>query len=248
MGEPGCHGREYPGGDDPTTQTTEPGTRDEPASQCETGSSEPAAAVPLAVWPRAAGGGAAAVAALILPARAYPGEELTLEPETATAEHAIEPPRSEAVSPDEPGAARGARRPRRGCAAARRDQRRAHAGACPGAGTAGGADAAVATICGRCAERHPAASAGDRAEARGRCRRHAPDCAAATALRLRANAGTRHAMARGAAAAASRGRGRGPSLPASRTQACGRGAACARRDRCSCSLSSIAGSIRRPRP
>ena len=63
--------------------------------------------------------------------------------------------------------------------------------------------AALATICGRCAERHLAASAGDRAEARGRCRRHALDCAAATALRLRANAGTRHAMARGAAAAAS---------------------------------------------
>ena len=101
MGEPGCHGREYRGGDDPTTQTTEPATRDEPASQCETGSSEPPAAGPLAVWPRAAGGGAAAVAALILPAEAHPGEELALEPETATAEPAIEPPRSEAVSPDE---------------------------------------------------------------------------------------------------------------------------------------------------
>jgi monofunctional biosynthetic peptidoglycan transglycosylase len=102
VGEPGCHGREYRGGDDPTTQPTEPATRDAPASQCETGSSEPAAAAPLAVWPRAAGGGAAAVAALILPAGAYPADERTLEPETAPAEHAIGPPRSEALSPDEP--------------------------------------------------------------------------------------------------------------------------------------------------
>jgi monofunctional biosynthetic peptidoglycan transglycosylase len=102
VGDPGCHGREYPGGDDPTTQPTEPATRDKAASQCETGSSEPAAAAPLAVWPRAAGGGAAAVAALILPAGAYPADERTLEPETAPAEPAIEPPRSEALSPDEP--------------------------------------------------------------------------------------------------------------------------------------------------
>src|SRR5262245_34625117 len=102
VGEPGCDGREYRGGDNPTTQPTEPATRDAPASQRETGSPEPAAAAPLAVWPSAAGGGAAAVAALILPARAYPADEPTLEPETAPAETMIEPPRSEALSPDEP--------------------------------------------------------------------------------------------------------------------------------------------------
>jgi len=42
------------------------------------------------------------VSALILPAAPYPTDEPTLEPETTTDEHAIEPPRSETVSPNEP--------------------------------------------------------------------------------------------------------------------------------------------------
>ena len=100
MGEPG-HSREDEDGDDPTTQTTEPVRDESSRGPCRTGTCEMTAAVPLVVWPRAAGGGAAAVTALILPAGADPKAEVAIEPERP-AEDAIGAPRSEPVALDEP--------------------------------------------------------------------------------------------------------------------------------------------------
>ena len=100
MGEPG-QDRVCEGGDEPTTQISEP-AHVEPSSRSRADPPEPAAGAPLAVWPRAAGGGAAAVAALVLPAGADPTAEETLEPEPATAEDAIEPPPPEVILRPEP--------------------------------------------------------------------------------------------------------------------------------------------------
>ncbi len=90
--------REWGGGDAPTTRTVEP-ARDQPSSECRTESTEPAAAVPLALWPRAAGGGAGAVSAPVLPNAASPSDERAIEPAVAPAERAIEPARPDICRP-----------------------------------------------------------------------------------------------------------------------------------------------------
>jgi monofunctional biosynthetic peptidoglycan transglycosylase len=95
------------GSTDPTTRAAEP-AREEPSTDGRPKPSEGIAPVPLALWPRAAGGGAGAVAALVVPKGACRPDELAFAPEMAPAEAAIEPPRPEVVpsrepTPPEPG-------------------------------------------------------------------------------------------------------------------------------------------------
>jgi monofunctional biosynthetic peptidoglycan transglycosylase len=93
--------REWEGGDEPTTRTVEP-TREAPIAEHRTESSEPAAAVPPGLWPRAAGGGAGGVSAPVLLEAARPVDELATEPERVPAEAATEPPQPDIVRFDEP--------------------------------------------------------------------------------------------------------------------------------------------------
>ena len=93
--------REWGGGDEPTTRTVEP-TREGPSAEHVTESSAPAAPVPPALWPRAAGGGAGGVSAPVLLEAARPADALATEPERVPAEAATEPPQPDIVRSDEP--------------------------------------------------------------------------------------------------------------------------------------------------
>ena len=198
------HDREWEGGDDPTARTAEP----QPAANRRP---RPAAAVPLVVWPRAAGGGAGAVAAPVA-GRHRARQTSPRRARDGAGEPATEPPRSRAiVRPDEPAVPHRARQPRRArlqqpSMTSRRSARRMRIAPEPTQ------PARRETLqshrrCGRCADRASASTAGmpvalQPVASSSPFRRRAARFSAATAtcrLRARTRAGNppRHGARRG---------------------------------------------------